>query len=256
MEQKHYNNIVNQFAQRIQTYEKAASWMLDANLLKAQIKAAGSPKEGSNECLDLCCGTGIVGRELLQHGWNVTGIDITPQMVEVANKYFKSTVGSIENMPFESQKYDLVIIRQAFMLVNGDKTLKEIRRILKPNGRFILIQSVSFSDLDDAQYEKVQKARHINMLMYYRTIDLKNEIQKNGLEVIEESFLTVQESIDHWIKSAPELSSSLREKIRLLISHAPSEYKVTRNVKEVNGELFENWNWVLITSKVSETMPS
>lgn len=245
----HHENIRHQFAQRIQTYEKAASWMLSPELIEAQREEAGMAPEGRDTCLDLCCGTGIVGRNLLDLGWKVRGLDLTPEMGWVASQYFPVRTGSVEKIDIEDNAYDLATLRQSFMLVDGGKALKEIHRILKPGGRFMLIQSVSFGPDDDEVYSKVQWARHINQTAYYRQIDLENAMREHGFSIVGAKTLRVRESVDHWLNSAPELKPELRQHIRQLIAGAPEAYKRARDVREIGGELFEDWNWLILTGQ-------
>lgn len=245
----HHDNIRSQFAQRILTYERAARWMLDEDLITAQRTAAGEAPAKANSCLDLCCGTGIVGRNLLNLGWKVKGLDLTPEMAWVASQYFPVKIGSVEEIPYPENSFDLATLRQSFMLVNGAKTLKEIHRILKPGGRFMLIQSIPFSDDDNEIYEKVQWARHINMLTYYRGQDLERAMMDAGFSIADSQTLRVRESVDHWLNSAPELPGELRNNIRSLIADAGEDYKKARNVEINGGELFEDWNWLILTGQ-------
>lgn len=239
--------IRRQFARRIATYERAAAWMLSPELIQLQRETVGIGPETGNQCLDLCCGTGIVGRHLLDLNWKVTGLDLTPEMGFVASEFFPVKIGSIEKIESDDEVYDLAILRQSFMLVDGDKAMREIFRVLKPGGRFILIQSTSFSDEDDEVYSQVQWARHINQTTYYRAEDLKNIMIKHGFDVVSTRHLRIRESVDHWLNSAPELEPSVRQQIRGLIAQAPDSYKKIRRVEEVGGELFEDWNWIAIT---------
>lgn len=239
--------IINQFSMRIKTYNHAANWMLNPKLLKAHVEMLGPGKE--KKCLELCCGTGIVGEALKLNHWDMTGVDLTPEMVEVANKIFPSLTGSTNSLPFESNSFDAAVLRQAFMLLDETPTLKEVHRVLKPRGEFVLCQSVPFGDEDDVQYEKIQWARHINMKNYNTTDDLITILEANGFEVIDTVFISIEESIDKWLKNAPELSPELRTEIYNLIIEAPLGYINNRNVHLRNGELFENWNWVLIKAR-------
>src|SRR5689334_11148363 len=136
----YHDNIRHQFAQRILTYEQAAKWMLSPELIAAQNAIVGPPSEGRDQALDLCCGTGIVGRNLKTLGWKVKGLDLTPEMAWVASQYFPVKIGSVEQIPLPENSFDLAILRQSFMLVNGGRALDEIHRVLKPDGQFVLIQ--------------------------------------------------------------------------------------------------------------------
>jgi ubiquinone/menaquinone biosynthesis C-methylase UbiE len=249
---EHELNIINQFSIRIKTYNHAANWMLAPDLIKAHVDILGKTNQ-TKKCLELCCGTGITGKALLDAGWDMTGIDLTKEMSAVANELFPALVGNVESMPFVDHCFDAAVIRQAYMLLNGPKALKEIHRILKPDGEFVLTQSVPFGPLDDEHYQKVQWARHIHMTKYYNTFELINELEENGFEVIEKTFLSVEESIDKWTSSAPELSNEIRTKIYDLIANAPEGYNKARNVHRRNDELFENWNWVLIKARDKKT---
>jgi hypothetical protein len=124
--------------------------------------------------------------------------------------------------------------------------------VLKPGGRFILIQSVSFSSADEEVYAQVQEARHINMLTYYRDTDLEKTLRDHGFKVVGNKMLRVKESVDHWLNSAPELVPELRERIRGLIAEAPEGYKEIRHVHTAGGELFEDWNWQILTGQKEE----
>ncbi len=246
----HHENVRNQYAQRILTYETAARWMLDEDLLRAQKDAAAWPASPEdNQCLDLCCGTGIAGRSLIGMGWKVRGLDLTPEMAWVASQYFPVKIASIEKMPYADKSFDLAVLRQSMMLIHGPRALKEVYRVLKPGGRLILIQSIPFSDDDDPVYAEVQMARHINLTTYYRAEDLESSVRTAGFSILNQETLRVRESVDHWLSSAPELNSELRTKIRQLIAEAPDPYKNSRSVEINGGELFEDWNWLILTAQ-------
>jgi len=249
MNELHHRNLREQFAQRIQTYETSARWMLAPELIAAHKAAAGPAPAQANRAVDLCCGTGIVGRNLLSLGWNVTGLDLTPEMATVAAEHFPVRTGSVEKMPFAEGEFDLATLRQSLMLVDAEATVREVNRILVPDGRFILVHSVPFGAADDETYSAVQHTRHINMKTYFRANELETLLRDTGFKITAHQFLRVRESVDHWLNSAPELSPVLRAKTRALIAQAPASYREARRVQDVRGELFEDWNWSLITAQ-------
>jgi|GEM_PF-954969 len=237
----------DQFSIRAQSFNHSANWMLDESLLAAHRRQLGQPKPGAAQLLDLCCGTGIVGEGMAKAGWQCMGVDITPEMVSVAARKMKAVVGKVEALPFPDASFDACVLRQSFMLVDGEKSLREIHRVLKPGGRFVLSQSVAFSaSADEPHYRKVQEMRHINMLQYYTSDSLVQLLRSFDFREAGREELRVRENSTQWMERAPELSAELRAKILKLIADAPQTYREIRNVDVVNGEVFEDWNWLVL----------
>jgi DNA gyrase subunit B len=245
----HESRLKNQFSIRVSTFNTAANWMLSPELLQAHLRALEKPGHENNRLLDLCCGTGIVGSACKKEGWDPSGIDITPEMAKATSQAFPAIAGKVEAMPYEDHSFDAAVLRQSYMLLDGPRALREIHRVLKKNGWYVLSQSVAFSESDEPQYRKIQAARHINWVRYYSVQDLVGELESNGFRVVSKEFLRIRESSTKWMERAPELSASLRKEILDLIRFAPDSYKRERNVTVENGEVFEDWNWVVLKAK-------
>lgn len=98
--------------------------------------------------LDLACGTGDLTKAMALRGWQVTGLDISSEMMEVGKVKCRDLdpqpafiLGSAEAIPFPDASFDAVTI--AFGLRNFDhraQCLAEIRRVLKPGGRLAVLE--------------------------------------------------------------------------------------------------------------------
>lgn len=94
---------------------------------------------------DIGSGTGILSEIFLKNGNKVYGIEPNADMRKAAEKLlskysnFISLDGSAENTGLNKEKVDLITAGQAFHWFDIDKTKKEFRRILKPEGNVILI---------------------------------------------------------------------------------------------------------------------
>ncbi len=114
-----------------------------------------SPKEISNNFIldniergkvcDLCCGSGNTIGLLKNKVDEIVGVDISSKMIETCKDNFSRKdvtliLSSALNTPLESGYFDYVIVRRGLHHIK-DKVglLKEVKRILKPNGKFILI---------------------------------------------------------------------------------------------------------------------
>ena len=104
-------------------------------------------KSPSKNLLEVGCGMGTDTIVFAKNGFNVTGIDLTPAHIELAEKLFslynsKGTFlkGNAEDLPFDDNSYGGVY---SFGVLhhtkNTSKAIKEIHRILQPNGRAIIM---------------------------------------------------------------------------------------------------------------------
>ena len=93
----------------------------------------------SPRTLDIGCGTGISTRELQQNGFQVVGADKETQMIDAARAQspeIEYVVAPADNLPFESDSFDLITAFTAFHWFNDENSLTEIRRVLKGGGHF------------------------------------------------------------------------------------------------------------------------
>ncbi|RJQ30110.1 class I SAM-dependent methyltransferase [Candidatus Parcubacteria bacterium] len=92
--------------------------------------------------LDLGCGQGYFSEILSTLGAHVTGIDISENLIAIAkkNKNINFFIGDIEDaLPFEDNSFDIVVSNMVFMdLENPERAIKEVIRVLKKNGLFIV----------------------------------------------------------------------------------------------------------------------
>jgi len=96
--------------------------------------------------LDLACGEGYNTRILARKGANVTGIDFSEKMIELAKReeekenlgieYFVLDAANLEKL--QSNHFDLVTCFMSLQdIENYEKAISEVARVLKIRGRFI-----------------------------------------------------------------------------------------------------------------------
>lgn len=95
--------------------------------------------------LDLGTGTGYFARGLAKQGANVTGVDISKALLEEAKKLDQESNVNIhyinseaESLPFSSSKFDVVTAAQCWHWFQSEEVLKEIRRVLKKQGKLVI----------------------------------------------------------------------------------------------------------------------
>jgi SAM-dependent methyltransferase len=88
--------------------------------------------------LDVCCGTGLVARAAAGRGANVTGIDISEDMIAMAEAKglaCRFQVGDAEALPFGDAHFDRVLCNFGlYHLPEPDLAIAEAARVLRPDG--------------------------------------------------------------------------------------------------------------------------
>ncbi len=112
------------------------------------------PVSKGETVLDIGCGAGVdtfVAAILVGPEGRVTGIDLIPEMVDRARTNLEKTSlknvtfqeGSAEQLSFSDRAFDVVISNGVFNLIpDKAKALKEVFRVLKPSGRFLLVDEI------------------------------------------------------------------------------------------------------------------
>jgi ubiquinone/menaquinone biosynthesis C-methylase UbiE len=138
-------------------------------LLEYAVPAAGE------HVLDLACGTGIVARKIAPQVGSqgrVAAADINPVMLEAGKAQpapggaqIEWHLGNAVQLDFPDQSFDLVVCQQGMQFVQDrSAATREIWRVLKPGGRFVM---AAWTSIDEHPLYKAQaetEARHLEPL--------------------------------------------------------------------------------------------
>jgi ubiquinone/menaquinone biosynthesis C-methylase UbiE len=144
--------------------------------------------------LDLACGTGRIAGFLLSKGHKVWGVDISPQMLEVARKRLsafgelvKLRQGEAEHLPFEERFFDSATCIKLMGHVPPKtriKILREIKRITK--GPFVVAYYISGPVVNIKR--KIKKLLTGNKAPWFPAPEncLKKEVASANLKILRE----------------------------------------------------------------------
>ncbi len=135
-----------------------------ANYSTSSVHAAGvdlakmvqvAAPRGDERMLDAGCGAGHTALTFAAHVKKVVAVDLSAAMLDQVQMLAKerglhniqTKLGDVEDLAFDSASFDLVASRySAHHWPHPQTALREIRRVLKPGGQFILSDIISFDD--------------------------------------------------------------------------------------------------------------
>lgn len=152
-------------------------------LWKIWLKKALPFIEGS-KVLEVSFGTGFLMTQYAEH-FDTYGIDFSNEMIRITRrKLEKSSLsaslakGKVEDLPFANNTFDTIVNTMAFTgYPNGERALAEMKRVLKKNGKLLLMDFDYPADRNIVGYSLVKIGE-----MYGDIIkDLKRNLEKSGL---------------------------------------------------------------------------
>ncbi len=107
------------------------------------------PRITGKDVLELGCGLGDLFVDMLQAGYSCRAIEHSPQMVAAArdnlqkHKLGQATwimQGEAQHLPFSDDSFDTVVSTFPSEYIYDPDTIAEVARVLRPNGRVIIIE--------------------------------------------------------------------------------------------------------------------
>lgn len=173
-----------------------------------------SPKQGE-QIIDIACGQGFFARAIKESGATVVGADLSKELITIASKESRGIsfhVAASDKLAFaKDHSFDTAIIILAIQNIEKmDETFKEAARVLKPNGRLVLVlnhptfrvlkhSSWEYDEKAGIQYRRVDrylsgekvcidmhpgKQEKTKTVSYHRSLqDISKSLRKNGFAI-------------------------------------------------------------------------
>ncbi len=242
------------FAERAATYTTSATHA-DPEVL-ARVVALAAPRPDW-AALDIATGTGHTALALAPHVSSVVAIDLTPEMLReaervrneraIANVGFR--VGDVHHLPFADTTFHLVTSRRAphhFSDILG--ALREIRRVLRPDGRLVIDdRSVPEDDFVDACMNELDRYHDESHVRQYRPSEWRRMLDDCGF-VVE----TVQPYTQHrpLTSLTAGVSAANVQKIHAVLERLTPSQRQTMNFTDIEGTPHLNHWYVLLAARV------
>lgn len=157
-------------------------------------KLVGLTKVGEKsriKLLDVGCGRGVHSVNLAKLGFEVTGIDISPEAIKFAKRKAKETkiivkflLKDASNTGFPDENFDIVLFIGAlhhFYYSGLEKVLVETKRILKKGGELILVEPNHLYPYNFLSYTIVHFFKKYKRPIFIKYIDEMFTINERSL---------------------------------------------------------------------------
>jgi SAM-dependent methyltransferase len=104
--------------------------------------------ERASDVLDLGCGTGSLSLLAAEQGHRVTGVDLSPAMIDLARAKLAGRDalflhGDAVAPPVGEERFDVLLVRHLlWALPDPGRVLRHWRGLLRPGGRLVLVEGV------------------------------------------------------------------------------------------------------------------
>jgi ubiquinone/menaquinone biosynthesis C-methylase UbiE len=205
----HSENVVDQFTRQALPFSTAAP-IRDEAALDLIVSASGAGAD--DEVLDVACGPGIVACAFARKCRRVTGIDLTPAMLdrarEVAREQGVANVdwrcGDVQRLPFADASFSVVVSRFAFHHFQTPRTvLDEMRRVCRPGGRIVVVDLLASPDPVKARaFHEMEILRDPSHARALTLAELRALLAQSGLPPPDERFYDMRLELEAYLERA------------------------------------------------------
>jgi SAM-dependent methyltransferase len=155
--------------------------------------------------LDVACGPGLLACRLAEVARHVTGVDLTPAMVEQARAKQRSSglanlswvVGDAAPLAFPDATFSVVVTRFSFHhFLDPRRVLAEMVRVCEPGGRVVVIDVFTSSPEQAEAYNRVEKLRDPSHVRALFLEELTGLFQDGGMWDLKTAFFKLEVALE------------------------------------------------------------
>lgn len=252
------SKINSHFSERSLLYNDEKSWVYNTEIIEAILMLAKNNYYSDSviRYADMGSGTCVVSDKLekaLDNVAQIFAIDINSKMLEKCNNdHLIKVNSSIEMLPFLNHYFHIVISRQCLhYIINIEQVLKEIRRVLKPCGRFILAQIIPYDSNTRNYWSEIIKVRQPLRQHYFDELMWENQIIQQGFSLVTSQRFTTRSSFADWINKYKIVDKAKSDKMKFLLESASEEYKAKYHLDITEDDIVYDSNWFVKSFSIS-----
>ena len=196
--------------------------------VREQLRSFVAPSR-SDRAIDSGTGAGTLALALSRLVREVVGVDIVPELLELARKGAPENVTFVEGdatkLPFETGSFDLACSRRTLHhIAHPEPAIAELARVTAPGGRVYVDDQIAPVDpLDALELDRFERARDPSHTRTLPDVDFRQLFEANDLVLIRTRFQTHRRELDYYLDLAG-CEGDARERARQLSPGGPEAY--------------------------------
>lgn len=233
-------------------YDKARAWS-DLEPITAKSVRDIKLSKDKTVMLDVAAGTGRVSEYFKHKVKTVVGLDISPDMIQVAQTENRIDVGVIapgEETPFLDNSFDLIYCRSAMHYMDQKKAVKEWVRVTRDGGHVIVADASFDNEVVNKWYEKMLQCILPQMKLVYhkKVMGMFNALgQKNTSH---ETFM-VHGSLND-VLTRKHTPPKRVKAVKKMYEDAPAVVKDIMSIHKVGDDFEFKFGWTITRCKIEK----
>ena len=205
--------------------------------------------------LDIVTGLGHVARALAPFVAHVDALDPDEKMLDESRaiaseegvRNITFAVGDPIKLSFKANTFDIVTARMALRhLGDGAACIREVHRVLKAGGRFLLADSLAPPHPDLADFlKKLLSHRDRSHVKSYTLAEFESMLEREGFDIDLIEIYPKEHDFESWAKKAGADDDTVRM-IAKLIQSESDRIKRHFRVHEEDGKLVSFVTWMIL----------
>lgn len=212
----------------------------------------------NDSCLDIGTGAGHTAATLAAFAKKVYGLDPAEGMLKAAKESYghlgnlEFVTGTSEQTGFPDETFDIITARHTLHHhPRIDKTLLELKRVLKPGGRLVIVDEITPSKSVNDWYHALEVARDPTHVRAYFVSEWQMFIRNAGLTwIVGDTSTAYSLDAESWIarnKPTPQQAENVRQFFRDASPEAKEIFNI--DYKDGNAKTFDMPMLVMLAVK-------
>jgi SAM-dependent methyltransferase len=239
----HDRTIVDQFTRQAVPFATAPIHQDGMDLIRS---AARLTRE--DEVLDVACGPGLVACTLAPDAGHVTGVDMTPRMIEEARataarlavSHVTWIVGTATPLPFADSSFSVVLTRYSFHhFTDPAAALAEMFRVCRPGGR-VVVADLSIPSPQGLRFDAVEQWRDPSHVHALAPDELRGLFAAHRVTDLGEAAFGLDIELEPQLKRSFPVEGGA-DKLRRAYADSVSGDTLGIRTRVVNGSMWSTW---------------